>query len=270
MKAGTTSLANALGQHQDVFITEQKEIHFFDSPHFPDGFEDYLEHFNSPKLRVGSAPQGYTKTHLPEFANVPKRIKSLLPGVKLIYLVRDPIKRMESHFQEHFSEDQIGWGTQRLDPILNSPFWNHLKSTSSYGFQLNQFLQHFHQDEILVLRLEDLIAECDLEFEKLLKFLHVPIESLHLSRDNSSEQKHFLKAHIQRALRHDTLVFKRLRSMAFSLGKKGGLMNRILIKPAHKPLLSSELRKTLEKYFKEDALSVKNPSFQKAIGYYLK
>jgi len=269
MKAGTTSLANALGQHPDVFITEQKEIHFFDSPGFPEGFEDYLDHFSSPKLRAGSAPQGYTKTHLPELADVPMRIKALLPGVKLIYLVRDPIKRMESHFQEHFSQDQIGRGLHQLDPRLNSSFWNHLKGTSSYGFQLNQFLEHFHQDNILVLRLEDVIKQGDLEFKKLLNFLEVPNVPLQLSRDNSSENKYFLNAPIQRAFRHHSPLFKRLRSAAFFLGKRGGLMKRIFIKPAHKPELSSELRNSLKEHFKEDALSLKNPSLQKTIGYYL-
>lgn len=268
MKAGTTSLADALRQHPEVFITREKEVHLFNKGMVStDQIEEYLKHFQSDKKYVGSAPQGYTKTHLPMANQTPLHLKAAFPKVKLIYLVRDPMKRMISHFQEHFCQDQRGGGRIAFDPKLNPDLWEHSMLTSSYGLQLNNFLAHFSAEQILVLRLEDFLTTPEKQFNKICGFLDVTPVPLHLPRSNSSEKKYFLSPLISAILQKNSRLHRRLRDLVFRLGLSVRFLRPLLLQPAFKMEPSPQQQKSLIAHFKRDVLSLKHPSLRKIIMY---
>jgi len=172
MKCGTTSLHDYLGKHPEIFTTTPKEIHFFTENKFDeDKIEEYYINFKSEKKIVGTSPQNYTKYHKPEFSGVAARLKHYLPNVKLIYLVRDPLKRIVSHYnesQESGSSPSVG-----LNETLFRDNNHHYIRTSEYYNQLSQYLPYFKKSQILILSLEDLQSNRLQVLNKVFNFLGV-------------------------------------------------------------------------------------------------
>lgn len=147
MKAGTTSLHAYLASHPDITMSEPKELDFFVvEKHWSRGVDWYASHFAHADA---DAPRGETSpnyTKHPTFAGVPERIAQVLPDVRLVYLVRDPIERMRSHLEHAVRH---GAEARRIDvELLENP---HLQACSRYGEQLAHHLRHMPADRVLVL-----------------------------------------------------------------------------------------------------------------------
>jgi hypothetical protein len=147
MKAGTTSLWRYLRTHPEVFMPDVKEIDFFSrNDNWNRGLDWYLRHFQEAHAAraVGEASTGYTKH--PLAPGVAERIAATLPDARLVYVVRDPIERIRSHYDHAVA---AGVETQPLDvAVLDDPEY---VDTSSYGIQLEQYLAHFPRDRLLVI-----------------------------------------------------------------------------------------------------------------------
>lgn len=94
-RSGTTSLFRYLRQHPDILRPLKKEIDFFDR-HWHRGLQWYTTHF--PLRRPGKIT-GEASTNYLFHPACPARVRSLLPGVRLIALLRDPVARAFSHYQ---------------------------------------------------------------------------------------------------------------------------------------------------------------------------
>ena len=94
-KGGTSSLYYYLKFHPQVKRPIKKEIHYFNI-FYDKGLRWYKAHFplQSDKYMTGEASPGYI--FHPETA---KRIRDLIPKVKLIVLLRDPLERAYSAYQ---------------------------------------------------------------------------------------------------------------------------------------------------------------------------
>ena len=88
-KGGTTTLQKLLEQHPGAFLPAAKELHYF-SLHYARGESWYRQQFAaaSPGQRNGEITPYYL--FHPEAS---KRIQSLLPQVRLVVLLRDPVQR---------------------------------------------------------------------------------------------------------------------------------------------------------------------------------
>jgi Sulfotransferase domain len=153
MKAGTTSLFHYLGAHPDAYLSPLKEVEFFvDGKNWRRGLEWYRAQFadaSSDALAIGEASTAYTK--FPEYDGVPERIASVLPDARLIYLVRDPIERIRSHYQH-----RVLSGAERAPmrtAVLEDPRYI---DCSRYAMQLERYLPHFAREQILLVTSEDL------------------------------------------------------------------------------------------------------------------
>ncbi len=92
-KCGTTALAQFISSHPNVFVTNPKEPHFFDS-NYEMGLENYLKKYYSSWSTEHAAGEA-----TPSYLIVPyvaKRIKECVPNAKLIVLLRNPIERAYS------------------------------------------------------------------------------------------------------------------------------------------------------------------------------
>jgi hypothetical protein len=87
----------------------------------------------------------------PHAPGVPERIAQILPEVRLVYLVRDPVERMRSQYLMRV------WNGRETLPIeralLERPFYVDL---SRYAMQLERYLAHFPRERLLVVRSEEL------------------------------------------------------------------------------------------------------------------
>ena len=96
-KTGTTSLWALLSEHPDVFVFPWKGTQFF-SKRYDWGFAWYESLFDegSDATAIGESSANYSLG--PSDSPVPQRIADYLPGVRLIYMVRNPLERIESHY----------------------------------------------------------------------------------------------------------------------------------------------------------------------------
>lgn len=186
MKCGTSSLHDYLNLHPDIFMSEPKEVHYYVDDYFNDKNKIWYKNlFRSDCKIVGTTPQNYTKAHNKYYKNIPERIYHDTPDVKLIYIVRDPIKRYTSHILESYHCDlpsDIEYGKS------SGHFWK----TSLYYYQISQYLKFFKKEQIHVLSLEDLKENTLNELNEIFKFLNVSQindESLFNFVSNSAETK---------------------------------------------------------------------------------
>jgi hypothetical protein len=176
MKCGTSALHRYLGCHPDIMMSEPKELNFFFGPDNADsetwtrgnwhrGVAWYVAHFDG-RVRVrGESSPGYTSPSHPEVA---QRMAALVPAARLVYLVRDPVKRAVSQYCHHRAE---GTETRPLGQALLDPSSQYI-SRSRYYDRLAPFLR-FGRWAIDVVCQEELLAERRSTLRALFEFLGV-------------------------------------------------------------------------------------------------
>ncbi len=169
MKCATSSLHQYLGAHPSVAVSEPKELDFFCEPRYSSlGTEWYRQQFNDPPgaLLAGESSPNYTKRE--EFPGVARRMHSLVPGAKLIYILRDPIKRIESHYIH-----SVGAGKWRdsFDAAVCDPANSPMVQASCYWTQLGEFLELYPAEQVRVLSYEQLSRQPHAVVNEVLGFL---------------------------------------------------------------------------------------------------
>ena len=152
LKCGTTSLHHYLNLHPEIAMSRPKELNFFVAElNWPLGRDWYAGHFD-PKAPVrGESSPHYTNR--PAFAGVPERMREVLGDeVRLIYVVRDPIDRMLSHYLHNLGG---GYDERPLTEALAEPESSYV-ARSRYFFQLEPYLEAFGRDRIQIVSREDL------------------------------------------------------------------------------------------------------------------
>jgi hypothetical protein len=84
----------------------------------------------------------------PAFRGVPERMAQVVPDARLVYVVRDPIARMQSMYMHQVS---AGRERRRAEVALLD---DRYLEPSLYGFQLAAFLDHFDRSQVLVIASE--------------------------------------------------------------------------------------------------------------------
>jgi len=153
MKCGTTSLYHYLRDHPQIFMPAIKAPEFFaEEGNWGRGIAWYRRQFEgagADVVAIGEASNVYTK--FPRYQGVPARIAQHIPRARLVYVVRDPIDRIRSHYQTRLTE-----GTERA-PIGRAVRENPIYvDYSRYAMQLDRYLDHFPREQLLVITAEDL------------------------------------------------------------------------------------------------------------------
>jgi hypothetical protein len=170
MKAGTTSLYHYLQAHPQVATPRYKAPEFFVAEaNWHRGIDWYRRQFppvGPEVLAVGEASNVYSK--YPRFRGVPKRIASLLPDVRLLYAVRDPLSRIRSHYQTRMAD-----GSEKAsfaEAVFADPIY---LDYSRYALQIEQYLEHFAREQLLVVTSEDLRESRDATMRRVYEFIGV-------------------------------------------------------------------------------------------------
>ncbi len=184
-KGGSTSLQRLLEQHPGAHMAASKELHYF-SLHYAAGDGWYRQQFAdaAPGQRCGEITPYYVF-----HPAAPERIGALLPQVKLIVLLRDPVERALSQVfhsvrlgleplpleQALAAEAERLAGAAALLQAADGRHRSHQEHSylarSRYEQQLPRWQALFAPEQLLVLRSEDLFRNPAPVWERVLQFL---------------------------------------------------------------------------------------------------
>ena len=151
-KCGTTSLHENLRLHPQVFMSREKELRFFlEEYNWHRGVDWYRSRFSSKAVVRGESSVGYSL--YPMYRHVPERMHRIVPEARLIYLLRDPIDRMVSHYVHLFAE---GRENRSFEAALTEPGCNRYLAGSCYFLQIERYLPFYPLSRFLILTLEDM------------------------------------------------------------------------------------------------------------------
>ncbi|MEO1502387.1 MAG: sulfotransferase domain-containing protein, partial [Pseudomonadota bacterium] len=143
MKAGTTNLYTSLAKHPNICRARLKEPEFF-SPYQSwrpyDSYESLWEVDPNIHLVTLEASTGYTKANSRE---TPRRMYEYGIRPYLIYILRNPFDRIESHFNFSARSLSIEFDSDIVDEELISP--------SDYMTHIDRYLEYFPRDRLLIL-----------------------------------------------------------------------------------------------------------------------
>lgn len=198
MRCGTTSLYDFLSRHPAVAPAIKKEVHFFDLD-FDRGAAWYRAHFpyrsmlKESGLLTGEASPYYLTHPL-----APERARELLPDVKLIAVLRNPVDRAYSHYWHSVrlnveplsfenalaaEPDRLEGEQERLRTVPGArsrSLQHHAYATRSlYGQELGRWLAQFPREQLLVLEQGEMNRDPEGQTVRLFAFLDLaplPIE----------------------------------------------------------------------------------------------
>jgi hypothetical protein len=169
-KSGTTSLHYYLDQHPQISMSSPKETNFFQRSDYRAALGEYQRCFRNGHDARGEASHRYTC--FPCVPHIPERISSVLPDLKLIYLVRDPVDRAEAHYNEQFAggftELTIEEAFTNLDQSM-APWI----CASKYATQIERYMEHFPRSNLMIVDASDLRFDRRKTIESLFSFLGV-------------------------------------------------------------------------------------------------
>lgn len=182
-KAGTTSLAEHLEASQDIYIPAEKEVPYFLEPvMLQRGWQWYLDNFFKD-----ADPARLWGTSTPQYMMHPEcfgSIKRALPGVKIIVTLRDPVRRLVSHFD---MATRLGVERRSLDEVIRQqliqvdecrakPYPDHTGkyvASGEYGRIFDALYQQFAPSQVLVMFFDDITRNLQQELDKVCDFFAI-------------------------------------------------------------------------------------------------
>lgn len=183
-KGGTTALFAHLAEHPALQMAACKEVHFFDR----EGDVDWARPDYGLYHRAFAAPDGRLRGEAtPIYLYWPQslpRIRAYAPGMRLIFLFRDPAERAYSHWAMEVGRgadampfpEAIRAGRARVDDPA-APGHHRVYSYVERGFyaaQLERAHALFPPGQVLALDADALQAEPDVVLARVCRFLGVP------------------------------------------------------------------------------------------------
>tara|TARA_B100000131_G_C18125551_1_gene614542 strand:- start:7127 stop:9133 length:2007 start_codon:yes stop_codon:yes gene_type:complete len=160
MKCGTTSLWKMFQKWPGIVSPVKKEPSYFGNQKFEDqSIQEYLQFWDWSNSNNNEKYFFESSTHYAKFPavqNVPAQMKAMIPNAKIIYMVRNPYKRIVSQLAHHVSR-----GEMTLENVTSGKWASnkHLFALTDYATQLDQYAEYFSKENILILPLEGMIGD---------------------------------------------------------------------------------------------------------------
>ena len=168
-RAGTSLLHHkVLLPHPEVYVpAERKEVHYFDR-YYARGLDWYRTYFPPEPMAgrfkaIGEVTPDYLTT-----LEVPGRIHQLLPGCRLIAILRNPVDRAWSWYQHARRSRNEGRDFERF--IAEDP---NALGGGLYHQHLQRYLALFPRQQLLVVIYEELVDNPGRELDRLAAFLEI-------------------------------------------------------------------------------------------------
>lgn len=166
MKCGTTSMHQYLRRHRQVAMSKKKELDFFiEGRNWERGVDWYASQFSDGTAVRGESSPNYSSTRL--FPGVPARMHAVVPDCRLLFMVRDPVERLISHWVHNYSHGR----ESRLLPeaLLDERYLDR----SLYWKQISAFLDYYPRSRVLVVAMKDLREDAAATLRAVSDFLEV-------------------------------------------------------------------------------------------------
>ncbi len=270
LKCGTTSIHHYLGLHPEIQMSKPKELNFFARElNWDLGLDWYASRFDGRfKVRGESSPH---YTNLPRFEGVAERIRQHCPDAKLLYMVRDPIKRILSHWVHATG---AGYETRELVPTLSQPDSSYIQR-SMYWMQLQPYLERFDHAQIEIITQEELQSEREATMRKAFVFAGVD-ESFTSEQFDREWEKSSAKQGGKYQLMERLVKLPGLRSFDRNFDRLPEPMRWLVEKvvhdpekpPAPKPKLPDDLFETIRGRFGADVAALQEFAGREFAGWH--
>jgi hypothetical protein len=252
-KCGTTSLFQYLSQHPKIFTSDPKEPNFFVS----EGGEkrvrgmkftrrEYEELFDEkrPEQVAGEASTEYL---FRADVSAPK-IKKVVPDVKLIFVLRNPVERCYSDYWYRFHTGHIPL-SKTFSSVVSDPS-HMIFNGGKYKHGISMFFSHFCQDQILVLLTEDLSENSAKTLRRVCRHVGVEADFRFDLSVRHNETKYPRSVRLCRWIGH---IAPGLSQWAAKTRWIRGLRSRLLFSAdAEKPPMSESVRRKLADRYEQD------------------
>jgi hypothetical protein len=195
-KGGTTFLYHLLTQHPLVERASSKEVHFFDN-RFELGVEWYRHCFPTPRQKNGRMTITGEASPYIAYPPAPERAAEVVPEARLIALLRNPVDRAYSRYQQMVRRGRV---TRSFEEIVekektlllgapesgeereryfdkareSSESWNQALYKGIYVEHLARWSEHFDREQMLILKSEDFFARPREVLQQVFGFLGLP------------------------------------------------------------------------------------------------
>ena len=177
MECGTEPLTTFLAIHPDIAMQMKLvSVEFFNKNYNKDTerydwYRNQMPCSSEGQVTIEKSPQYFASPY------VPKRVRKMDKDMKLILLVRDPIKRAMSHY-EHLKSLRHGKLPDSFEETIMTPtgdidFGHELLQRSLYSIQLRRWLNYFKMDQIHIVDGDNFILNPADELNKIEKFLGI-------------------------------------------------------------------------------------------------
>lgn len=254
-KTGSTWIYESLKLHPEVCVAKAKDIYFFDK-FFSKGvawYESMFSHCKGKKA-AGEVSHDYLFSE-----DACKRIHKIIPNVKLITCLRNPVERAFSAYlflvRHGITTDDFFTSIKRFPEIIHR---------SCYAEPLKKYISTFGRGHILILRFDDL-ENNPLNFvSQIYKFIGVdatykPEEILHRKVLPAAKPRNLSIAFITKQL----ALFVRHIGFPNIVGKvkQSPFVQKLLYVPyeeKNRPTISGNEKKYLQKFFEPHITALEN------------
>jgi hypothetical protein len=174
-KCGTTWLAEVLSAHPNIFMPPQKELNALHYNDLDRRLTEYAAHFapaRDAKVRCDFSVRYLASPNAPEAA------KRLVPGARIMVILRNPIDQVQSHYwhllRQNFHQGAPVWPRPHLFEALEQ-FPTLLLEPALYGKHLLRWRQCFPPERILVLSYAELAKNTSTTLNRICDFLDVDL-----------------------------------------------------------------------------------------------
>lgn len=172
-KAGSTSLHNYLASHPNILGSKPKEVMYFTSK-YENGSAWYESHFpetDGVDIYFESTPQYSFRD---EFPYVASRVFNYNSDIKIIYIVRNPISRIISHFN-HWSRVYPDRYVDLETSLSKEAHRKYFVDRTKYFYQIESYRKFFSDEQIKVVFLEDVQSSFEETLNDVFEFLGVSV-----------------------------------------------------------------------------------------------
>jgi Sulfotransferase domain len=184
-KSGTTWLSVNLGKHPDVYIPSRKELSSFAYNEFnSDCIENYKKYFQNASR---NSIKGEFSTIYLQSEVAPPRIRSILPNVKLIVCLRNPVEQIYSHYW-HLRRQNFHQGErQSIDLNIEhalAEYHDLLVEPAFYFKHLKRWKTYFPEHQFLEIFFDDIVSSPATVLKRTMSFLDIDCEDWLRSRND--------------------------------------------------------------------------------------
>lgn len=170
MRCGSTAMNDYLKQHPEVCVYKKKDPHFFSGDkEWANGWGSYLSGWESyePERHKVAFESSTHYTKAPMYKDTAERMATSPFDMRLIYGVRPPLERIESHFVHNAGKAYYDPGNQEERSRLLQQAIN----VSNYSMQIERFERFFSSYQLLVMETGDLIKKPAETLRRVCEFL---------------------------------------------------------------------------------------------------